>query len=93
LRKAFGPIRQRRNFIRGPNFESTGPDGEVRWCVGTARGDGRQKGGRVVRVSGVTIDITERKQARGSVKVLLAREVDHPREKTPLAAGRSPLFD
>ncbi len=56
------------------------PDGEVRWCFGTAAptldGDGR-----VVRVSGVTVDITERKQAEER-QALLAREVDHRARNT-----------
>jgi len=56
------------------------PDGETRWCYGTAAptldGDGR-----VVRVSGVTVDITERKQAEER-QALLAREVDHRARNT-----------
>ena len=46
-------------------FRINRPDGEVRWCVGTAAAT-VDKGGRVVRVSGVTVDITERKQRRGT---------------------------
>ena len=38
------------------------PDGEVRWCVGTAAAT-LDTAGHVDRVSGVTVDITERKQA------------------------------
>jgi len=56
------------------------PDGETRWCYGTAAptldGDGR-----VARVSGVTVDITERKQAEER-QALLAREVDHRARNT-----------
>jgi len=33
--------------------------GEIRWCVGTAAAT-VDKAGRVIRVSGVTVDITER---------------------------------
>src|SRR5262249_29184011 len=57
-------------------------DGEVRWCVGTAAAT-LDAGGRVVRVSGVTVDITERKRAEER-QSLLAREVDH-RAKNALA--------
>jgi len=67
-------------------FRINRPDGEVRWCVGTAAAT-VDKGGRVVRVSGVTIDITERKQAEERQN-LLAREVDH-RAKNALALAQS----
>src|SRR3569833_4393022 len=58
------------------------PDGETRWCFGTATPT-LDAGGRLTRVSGVTVDITERKQAEER-QMLLAREVDH-RERTALA--------
>ena len=61
-------------------------DGEVRWCVGTAAAT-LDKGGRVIRVSGVTVDITERKRAEERQN-LLAREVDH-RAKNALALAQS----
>src|SRR3981189_1893100 len=61
-------------------------DGEVRWCVGTAAST-VDKGGRVVRISGVTVDITERKYAEERQN-LLAREVDH-RAKNALALAQS----
>src|ERR1700726_1375538 len=44
------------------DFRINRPDGETRWCVGTAAAT-LDKEGRVVRVSGVTVDITERKRA------------------------------
>ena len=58
------------------------PDGEVRWCrqVGAAMFDAEE---RLIRVSGVTTDITERKEAE-TKQTLLAREVDH-RAKNALA--------
>jgi PAS domain S-box-containing protein len=67
-------------------FRIIRPSGEIRWCAGTAASttDG---GGRVVRVSGVTIDITERKHAEERQN-LLAREVDH-RAKNALALAQS----
>src|SRR4030081_2004105 len=67
-------------------FRIVRPDGEVRWCVGTAAAT-VDKGGRVVRVSGVTVDITERKHAEERQN-LLAREVDH-RAKNALALAQS----
>ncbi|MBV9993472.1 MAG: response regulator [Alphaproteobacteria bacterium] len=51
------------------------PNGEIRWCavsaVGSYDGDGQ-----MIRVSGVTTDITDRKDAEIRQN-LLAREVDH----------------
>ncbi|MGY3360928.1 PAS domain S-box-containing protein [Bradyrhizobium sp. GM0.4] len=43
-------------------FRIVRPDGDVRWCVGTAAAT-VDDSGRVMRVSGVTVDITERKRA------------------------------
>jgi PAS domain S-box-containing protein len=67
-------------------FRINRPDGEVRWCVGTAAAT-VDRGDRVVRVSGVTVDITERKQAEER-QALLAREVDH-RAKNALTLAQS----
>ena len=67
-------------------FRITRPDGEVRWCVGSAAAS-LDKAGRVIRLSGVTIDITERKRAEERQN-LLAREVDH-RAKNALALAQS----
>jgi PAS domain S-box-containing protein len=67
-------------------FRIMQPDGEVRWCVGTAAAT-LDKTGRVVRLSGVTVDITERKRAEERQN-LLAREVDH-RAKNALALAQS----
>jgi PAS domain S-box-containing protein len=67
-------------------FRVRRPSGELRWCTGTAAAtvDGS---GRVVRLSGVTIDITDRKEAEER-QVLLAREVDH-RARNALAVIQS----
>ncbi|HVX78534.1 MAG TPA: HWE histidine kinase domain-containing protein [Bradyrhizobium sp.] len=62
------------------------PDGEMRWCVGTAAAT-VDRSGRVVRISGVTVDITERKLAEERQN-LLTREVDH-RAKNALALAQS----
>ena len=73
-----------------PSFQSEfrvcRPNGELRWCIGTAVAsvDGIDN---VVRISGVTVDITERKQAEER-QVLLAREVDH-RARNALALVQS----
>jgi PAS domain S-box-containing protein len=67
-------------------FRIIRPDGEIRWCVGIAAAT-RDKSGRVTRVSGVTVDITERKRAEERQN-LLTREVDH-RAKNALALAQS----
>jgi PAS domain S-box-containing protein len=67
-------------------FRVRRPGGELRWCIGTAAAsvDGS---GRVVRLSGVTTDVTDRKEAEER-QVLLAREVDH-RARNALAVIQS----
>jgi PAS domain S-box-containing protein len=67
-------------------FRICRPDGETRWCVGTAAAT-IDKSGCVVRISGVTVDITERKLAEERQN-LLTREVDH-RAKNALALAQS----
>ncbi len=67
-------------------FRIVRPNGDVRWCAGTAAVT-IDDAGRVVRVSGVTVDITERKHAEERQN-LLAREVDH-RAKNALALAQS----
>jgi PAS domain S-box-containing protein len=63
-------------------FRVRRPNGEVRWCLGTAAASVDEHN-KVVRVSGVTADITDRKKAEER-QALLAREVDH-RAKNALA--------
>jgi PAS domain S-box-containing protein len=63
-------------------FRICRPDGQMRWCLGTAAAS-RDAADRVSRISGVTIDITDRKEAEER-QLLLAREVDH-RAKNALA--------
>jgi PAS domain S-box-containing protein len=63
-------------------------DGQIRWCVGSAAAT-VDEDNRVVRVSGVTFDITDRKEAEER-QALLAREVDH-RAKNALALVQSIL--
>lgn len=69
-------------------FRVLRPDGQVRWCVGSAAAT-TDKTNQVVRVSGVTFDITDRKEAEER-QTLLAREVDH-RAKNALALVQSIL--
>ena len=63
-------------------FRICRPDGGVRWCLGTAAAS-KDSADRISRISGVTIDITDRKEAEER-QSLLAREVDH-RAKNALA--------
>jgi len=63
-------------------FRICHPDGGIRWCLGTAAAS-RDAFSRVSRISGVTIDITDRKETEER-QLLLAREVDH-RAKNALA--------
>ena len=72
-----------------PNLQAefrVGPDGEVRWCIGSAAAS-VNGANRILRISGVTVDITERKEAEER-QALLAREVDH-RAKNALALVQS----
>ena len=67
-------------------FRVKRPNGEIRWCIGTAA-PSMDGAGRVTRISGVTVDITDRKVAEER-QALLAREVDH-RAKNALALVQS----
>ena len=67
-------------------FRVKRPNGEVRWCHGSAA-PSLDPTGKVLRISGVTVDITDRKQAEER-QTLLAREVDH-RAKNALAVVQS----
>jgi PAS domain S-box-containing protein len=67
-------------------FRVRRPNGEIRWCHGTAA-PSMNEAGEIVRVSGVTVDITERKESE-TRQMLLAREVDH-RAKNALAIVQS----
>jgi PAS domain S-box-containing protein len=67
-------------------FRVTRPTGEVRWCIGTAV-TSVDATDHTTRISGVTIDITDRKSAEER-QSLLAREVDH-RARNALALVQS----
>ena len=62
------------------------PNGQMRWCVSNAAAT-KDAAGRVVSISGVTVDITDRKNAEEQ-QALLAREVDH-RAKNAMAIVQS----
>jgi PAS domain S-box-containing protein len=73
-----------------PSFQSEfrvcRPNGDLRWCIGTAVAS-VDATDNVVRISGVTVDITDRKEAEER-QALLAREVDH-RARNALALVQS----
>jgi PAS domain S-box-containing protein len=69
-------------------FRIVRPNGEIRWCFGSAA-IARDAFGKVARLNGVSVDITERKRAEER-QLLLAREVDH-RAKNMLAVVLSIL--
>ncbi|HEU5018949.1 MAG TPA: response regulator [Pseudolabrys sp.] len=56
-------------------FRVRRPNGDLRWCIGVAAASFDNDGG-LMRLSGVTVDITERKRAEER-QMLLAEEVDH----------------
>ncbi|HLY06763.1 MAG TPA: response regulator [Rhizomicrobium sp.] len=68
------------------DFRVLRPDGELRWCIGTAAAI-YDEDGRLIRLSGVAADITDRKRTEEH-QTLLAREVDH-RAKNSLAVVQS----
>jgi PAS domain S-box-containing protein len=69
-------------------FRIVRPSGEIRWCYG-AGVISRDAEGNPLRMTGVTVDITDRKRIEER-QLLLAREVDH-RAKNMLAVVLSIL--
>src|SRR6202165_421509 len=67
-------------------FRVCRPNGQLRWCMGTAVAS-VDATDHIVRISGVTVDITERKDAEER-QALLAGEVDH-RARNALALVQS----
>jgi two-component sensor histidine kinase/DNA-binding response OmpR family regulator len=67
-------------------FRVLRPSGEVRWCMGSAAAS-LDSEGRIVRMSGVTVDITDRKEAEER-QALLSREIDH-RARNALSVAQS----
>jgi len=74
LVRAFGKVSKDANTFQ-TEFRVRRPTGEMRWCAGTAAAI-FDEGGRLIWLSGVTTDITERKRAEER-QILLAEEVDH----------------
>jgi PAS domain S-box-containing protein len=85
LQNAIKPSTTERHATQ-TEFRVCRPSGEVRWCIGTAVAS-VDATDHIVRVSGVTIDITERKEAEEH-QALLAGEVDH-RARNALALVQS----
>lgn len=69
-------------------FRIVRPTGEIRWCYGAGI-ISRDTNGNALRMTGVTVDITDRKRIEER-QLLLAREVDH-RAKNMLAVVLSIL--
>ena len=74
LERAFRKLSKNANTFQ-TEFRVLRPNGEVRWCTGTAIANFDERG-RLIWLSGVTADITERKRAEER-QILLAEEVDH----------------
>lgn len=74
LVKAFRKVSKEANTFQ-TEFRVRRPNGDVRWCTGTAAAS-FDESGRLIWLSGVTADITERKRAEER-QILLAEEVDH----------------
>ena len=74
LERAFRKLSKNANTFQ-TEFRVLRPNGEVRWCTGTAIANFDEQG-RLIWLSGVTADITERKRAEER-QILLAEEVDH----------------
>jgi PAS domain S-box-containing protein len=85
LHDAINPMAQGSRSLQ-TEFRVIRPNGEVRWCIGTAVAS-VDATDHVVRISGVTVDITDRKEAEER-QALLAREVDH-RARNALALVQS----
>jgi PAS domain S-box-containing protein len=85
LRTALGRAAERAQSTQS-EFRVRRPNGELRWCVGAAAAS-VDAANRVLRVGGVTVDITERKNAEERQN-LLVREVDH-RARNALAVVQS----
>ena len=74
LARAFREVSKDANTFQ-TEFRVRRPNGEIRWCTGTAVASFDDRG-RLIWLSGVTADITERKRAEER-QILLAEEVDH----------------
>jgi PAS domain S-box-containing protein len=84
LQKAFERSVEAHTFQT--EFRVRRPNGELRWCMGAAAAN-VDSANHVVRVSGVTVDITDLKEAEER-RTLLVKEVDH-RARNALAVVQS----
>src|SRR5260370_1549637 len=62
-------------------FRVCRPDGGVRWCLSTAAAS-KNAADQITRISGVTLDITDRQEAEER-QLLLPPEGDHRAKKSP----------
>jgi len=77
---------QRHGGTHRTEYRVRRPNGQIRWCVSNAAAT-MDAAGSVASISGVTLDITDRKNAEEQ-QALLAREVDH-RAKNAMAIVQS----
>jgi PAS domain S-box-containing protein len=85
LRAALASVTQHGQTYQ-TEFRVHRPNGELRWCIGAAAAS-IDAARRIVGLSGVTVDITDRKSAEER-QTLLVREVDH-RARNALAVVQS----
>ena len=85
LQNAIKPAAQNSPSLQ-TEFRVCRPNGQLRWCIGTAVAT-VDATDNIIRISGVTVDITDRKDAEER-QALLAREVDH-RARNALALVQS----
>ncbi|HEY2228637.1 MAG TPA: response regulator [Xanthobacteraceae bacterium] len=85
LRTALASVTEHGQTLQ-TEFRVRRPSGELRWCIGAVAAS-IDANRRVVGLSGVTVDITERKSAEER-QTLLVREVDH-RARNALAVVQS----
>ena len=85
LERALAAIPARHGTIQA-EFRILRSNGEIRWCIGVGAAH-RDENGKLTRLTGVTVDITDRKRAEEH-QVLLAREVDH-RARNVLAVAQA----
>jgi two-component sensor histidine kinase/DNA-binding response OmpR family regulator len=85
LEAALAAISESQGTVQA-EFRIRRPNGEIRWCIGVAAAH-RDGSGKLTRLTGVTVDITDRKRAEEH-QVLLAREVDH-RARNVLAVAQA----
>jgi PAS domain S-box-containing protein len=86
MQSAFDDVTAKNAHVYQTEFRVKRPNGELRWCIGIVAAD-VDGNNSIVRISGVTVDITERKEAEER-QSLLVREVDH-RARNALAVVQS----